>query len=218
MVLRRDLHCSLNDVSIQKWRQCLASQPGVVEVQPVVALATGVSRKSKVPPEVAAAGGGHLCPYELYVQINGLDKKHRATSGLTKHGGQLHVYFRELPGKVPGNVAKEILCAAATMLAAGAPLPLPMPLGHAPPPPPPPPPTPLPAAVPPPPAEDFVATLPFNGSTYGAEYLNLEPDEIIRMLPPPEQAFGWSYGELKASGRRGWFPPKFVEPDNAEWF
>ena len=67
MGFRRDLpprlatpRCRLD---IETWRRCLAAQLGVLEVAAVVDPTTGLSRKSAVPEEVVARGGGHLCPY-----------------------------------------------------------------------------------------------------------------------------------------------------------
>ena len=137
----------------------------MVQAKPVVDV-NGFSRKSVVDPGVAARGGGHLCPHELYVYIDEMAKKSRITSGLTVDGGKLHVYVREFPEKLSSKVVRHIFENAADMLED---------LAGAPPAPPPPPPRRLTAAVPPPPAEDFL-------------------------------------------GRRGWFPPMFVKPDNTEWF
>ncbi len=171
--------------------------------------ADGTSRKSVVDPGAVARGGGHLCLWELHVFIGAVAERTMVTSGLTLHGGRPHVYVREFPEKLSAKDVRDIFENAANMLED---------IAGAPPAPPPPPPRQLSAAVPPPPADDFVATHPSHGSTYGTECLKLEPGETIRMLPPPEQAFGWSYGEMKDTRRRGWFPPKFVEPDNTEWF
>lgn len=116
MGLRRDLRLQhlAHRVSIEQWQRSLMLQPDVVSVQPLVI--DGVSRKSVVAAEVAARGGGHLCPYEVYVFIDEECKRCRATSGLTVHGDVLHVYFRELPAKLSATKAAKVFHGAADVL------------------------------------------------------------------------------------------------------
>ena len=144
MGLRRDLPVPATAVDIQLWSNCLASQPGVLQVLPVVD-GDGRSRKSPTP--------GHLCPYELYCYIDHAIKKHRITTGLTNHGGTLHVYVRAPSSRLTaseikrvrevfdGASARLVQLAAAVASSAGPPpappTPVALPKGIPPPPPPP---------------------------------------------------------------------------------
>lgn len=111
MGLRRDLSVPAVAVNIELWSNCLARQQGVLSVQPVVD-EHGRSRKSPSP--------GHLCPYELYCYIDHLDKKHRITTGLTNHGGKLHVYVRTPSSKLTtleSRRVREVFAGASAELA-----------------------------------------------------------------------------------------------------
>ena len=54
-----------------------------------VVRADGTTRKSEVAPDVVARGGGHLCPWEIYVFLGAEVKRCRMTTGFTKNGGFL---------------------------------------------------------------------------------------------------------------------------------
>ena len=84
----------------------LASE-GVVTVQPVVN-ADGTSRKSGVPEAALARGGGHLCPYELYVYIGETANACRVTMGFTKNRKFLHTYYRTPPERVGESKARGV--------------------------------------------------------------------------------------------------------------
>ena len=214
--LRRNLSCSAA-VSIGAWQRCLEAQRDVVHVQPLLN-ADGSSRKSIVDPKVIQNGGGHLCPHELEVYIGKTTKKARVTAGLTRHGGLLHVYFREYSGKLDIKNVKEIFFGAAVMLETQA-IKLPPTI--------PPPPT-RPVPRPPPAAHKLITTQPlppplttydltvlgtFDGDNYGLAYLSLQYGQKLRHLPPPEDGEGWWYGEVEGSRRCGWFPPTYVSEE-----
>ncbi len=55
-------------LDIEDWQRTLSTVGGVVATRPVTH-ADGTTRKSTVPAAAVAAGGGHLCPHELYVFI-----------------------------------------------------------------------------------------------------------------------------------------------------
>jgi hypothetical protein len=228
--LRRDLSCSTTSVSIDAWQICLEVQPGVVDVQPLLHI-DGSSRKSVVDPHVIKNGGGHLCPYELQVFIGERTKKARVTAGLTRHGGALHVYFRELSEKLDAKMVKKIFYGAASMLEEGrmqsipppptrpVPIAAPTPIKPIEIPPPPTRPCPLPHATdkmiatqppPPLPTYDFIVLGTFDSAPYGHEYMTLIRGEKLRLLPTYEDCQGWWYGEVEVTGCRGWFPPSHV--------
>ena len=117
--LRHNLSCSATCVNIDAWQCSLESQPDVIHVQPLLN-ADGSSRKSVVEQDVILNGGGHLCPHELQVFIGERTKKARITAGLTRYGGQLHVYFREFSAKLDAKKVKGIFYEAAAMLEEGA--------------------------------------------------------------------------------------------------
>ena len=82
-------------ISIVEWARCLRDVPGVARVAPMVD-SSGQSRKSAVPDDVVARGGGHYAQFELKVFSEGCGSKY-LTSGVSMHGGVLHVYMRQPP-------------------------------------------------------------------------------------------------------------------------
>ena len=216
MGLSRNIVMPKDRVNIDLWQNCLAVQPSVVSVEPVLK-DDGTSRKSVVDPKVIASGGGHLCPHELYVFISKTSKKMKITAGLTNHGGTLHVYFRDWPEKLDAIKVRTIFNNAVILLEARvAPPAVPpqnklieIPL----------PPT---RPVPKPPTTKPDSTLPlvfnltaeynFDGSAFGKEYLSLKCGQKLRYLPLPEEGEGWEFGQLE-TGITGWFPPLFVSEE-----
>ena len=184
----------------------------MTRVDPVLA-ADGTSLKSPVPASAVAAGFGHLCPYELWVFIEGTCKKDRVAAGFTKHRGFLHVYFRA-PGSRASRYSAKVFAEAcrrfdAMAVAAAQP--------------------PVMAAAAQPPVMAAAAQLPagavrcikaFAGDEWGDDYLRLSPGDVVLPLPPPEDDYGWAYGRLEGAdnprrsgsslGARGWYPATFM--------
>ena len=166
-------------------------------------------RRAKVPVrDVTVSSRRVFLPagalYELYVYFGDtIRKKNRATSGLTDHGGKLHVYFRDLPKDVRTDEAKLVFEGAGSMLLRTLLEVLPPPAAA------------LPSRVPPPPplAEaECVAISRFDGSEYGPECSSLAVGErcVPEQPPPSVDAAGCAYGRV--GSRLGWFPPKYVIP------
>ena len=185
MALEHAVSAEALRLNIEDWRQCLEACAHVTRVEPVLA-ADGSTRKSEVSASAVAAGGGHRCPYELYVYIDGTCKKDRVAAGFTKHRSFLHTYFRT-PGCRASHRAPEVFaeaCARFENLAA--------------------------AAVPASPLLQRCLA-PFAGDEWGHEYLCLAVGDVLLPLPEPEKARGWAYGRL-ANGTCGWYPPTCVAP------
>ena len=148
--------------------------------------------------------------YELYVYFgDAIRKKNRATSGLTDHGGKLHVYFRDLPKQVRTREAMVVFEGAVDLLVRM--------LSKVPPPPA----KALPSHVPSPPPLpelEYVAIWRFDGNQHGPEYLSLAVGErcVPQQPPPSVDAGGWMYGRTVTG--LGWFPPKYVIPLDIEEF
>ena len=100
MGLRLDLPMPATAVDIQLCFNCFASQPGVLQVLPVVDEDVR-SRESPTP--------GHLCSHEMYCYIDHMSKKHRNTIGFTNHGGTFHVYVLVQSFKLTGDIDIELL-------------------------------------------------------------------------------------------------------------
>lgn len=182
MGFSRNLVVPKDLVNIDLWQNCLAAQPGVVSVQPVLKT-DGTSRKCVVEPKVLASDGGHWCPYELYVYIGKTTKKMRIIAGLTNHGGVLHVYCREFSEQFCHNKVKNMFYNATTLVEEKASPMAPQPsklIGIPTPPsrPIPLPPTPAklvttPPLPPPLVAYDLTAEYNFDAKNYGHEYISL---------------------------------------------
>ena len=170
---------------IDEWQRALELVPEVTSVQRVVKR-DGSSRKSHVEDAVVAAGGGHLCPWELYVFINGNYKKDRVASGFTKNRGFLHTYFREPGARVSASTAQAVFdeaCANFTRV-----------LEH---------------------AESaqlnfLMARAAFDGTEYGPDYLCLQKGNRVAPCPHAEEGNGWSFGRSLETQEEGWYPTKFA--------
>ena len=172
-------------LGIDEWQRALELVPEVTSVQRVVKR-DGSSRKSQVEDAVVAAGGGHLCPWELYVFINGSYKKDRVASGFTKNRGFLHTYFREPGARVSASTAQAVFdeaCANFTRV-----------LEH---------------------AESaqlnfLMARAAFDGTEYGPDYLCLQKGDRVAPSPHAEEGNGWSFGRSLETQEEGWYPTKFA--------
>ena len=143
-----------------------------------------------------AAGGGHLCPWEVYVFVNGIYKKDRVTSGLNNNRGCVHTYFRQ-PGAPAASATRRVFEEACANFIAMIPLPATVAVAASSPP--------RSMALPPP----LTAILAFDGAEYGEGYLSFAMGEKLLPREPPVPAEGWAYGSL-AGGAVGWFPPSYA--------
>ena len=169
---------------IEDWQRALELVPQVKSVQRVLHQ-DGSSRKSPVEESIVAAGGGHLCPWELYVYINGSFKKDRVASGFTRNRKFLHTYFREPGCRVSQSDAQDVFDKAcdimiAAMEQAGK-------------------------------GDRLVSRAPFDGMDYGPEYLSFEKGEHITPIENLESGSGWSFGCLLTTQQTGWYPTEFAQ-------
>jgi hypothetical protein len=185
-------------VDIDMWRSALEATPGVMFLRPVVD-AAGVSRKSKVAEAVVARGGGHMCPFEMYVFL-GESKKLRLTTGLTRNRDFVHTYFRDAPQRVSREKARGIFNAACLIfrnMAANEAIRRSL------------------SAPSSPPATAHLTTVlfDFEGNKWGGEYLSMGVGDLLSACEPPDAVDpqGWAYGRVLATGRAGWYPPTFAQ-------
>ena len=175
---------------IEDWQRALELVPQVKSVQRVLHQ-DGSSRKSPVEESIVAAGGGHLCPWELYVYINGSFKKDRVASGFTRNRKFLHTYFREPGCRVSQSDAQDVFDKAcdimiAAMEQAGK-------------------------------GDRLVSRAPFDGMDYGPEYLSFEKGEHITPIENLESGSGWSFGCLLTTQQTGWYPTEFAQRYQLNW-
>ena len=169
---------------IEDWQRALELVPQVKSVQRVLHQ-DGSSRKSPVEESIVAAGGGHLCPWELYVYINGTFKKDRVASGFTRNRKFPHTYFREPGSRVSQSTAQDVSDKArdimiAAMEQAGK-------------------------------GNRLVSRAPSDGTDYGQEYLSIERGERITPIEHLESASGWSFACLLTTQQTGWHPADFAQ-------
>ena len=168
---------------IEDWQRALELVPQVASVQKVVHK-DGSSRKSHVEESVVAAGGGHFCPWELYVYINGSFKKDRVASGFTRNRKFLHTYFREPGARVSQSTAQDVFdkACANLMLAMEQ-------AGN---------------------GTRLVSRAAFDGTEYGQIYLTLQKGEQIIPIEHAEEGGGWSFGRSVETQQIGWYPTEFA--------
>ena len=103
-------------LGLSGWIDALTATPGIVEVRRMVS-STGASTKSPVSADIVARGGGHFCTHEVEFFVGKVAKKNRVVSGLSKHGGNLHVYIREAPWRIADDAQLAFYEAVALFLA-----------------------------------------------------------------------------------------------------
>ena len=100
------------DLCVDSWARCLRASSRVLRVAPHLDN-DGNTLKSSVPHAVAARGGGHYAPHELKVYVDASNRF--LTTGVSTHGGRLHVYMREPPQALV-TVAESVFKAAVAEL------------------------------------------------------------------------------------------------------
>ena len=151
-------------------------------------------------------------------------KKRRATTGLSDHGGKIHVYFRDIPKTLCVDDAKAVFKKAADMLVHIISEVLPPPavvLSDITPPPP------QPelvftspssatmsdnAYLPLQPELDYIAVYDFDGSEYGPQCLRIAVGDRGTLIHRPAslEAVGWAY--VRAGKAVGWVPSNYMLP------
>ena len=100
------------DLCVDSWARCLRASSRVLRVAPHLDN-DGNTLKSSVPQAIAARGGGHYAPHELKVYVDASNRF--LTTGVSTHGGRLHVYMRE-PPQTLATVAESVFKAAVAEL------------------------------------------------------------------------------------------------------
>ena len=109
--LAADVTAASAATGLNGWTGALAEADGVVAVE-LMTRPDGSSTKSPGP--------GHLCTHEVEVYIGAVAKKNRVVSGLSQHGGVLHVYFRPAGARIAAETPRVFREAVARFLDAAA--------------------------------------------------------------------------------------------------